>query len=117
MKKNMLKTAALAAFACSVLFGPALAAGSITLAWDPSTNSSVAGYNIYYGGAKGTYTNKISAGNATNVTVSGLASGTTYYFVATTYNTMGLESSFSRVVSGLVPSNLPPPTGLHIVIN
>jgi hypothetical protein len=44
----------------------AFATGSVTLAWNPSTDPLVAGYNIYYGGASGTYTNEICAGNATN---------------------------------------------------
>ena len=55
-----------------------LAAGSVTLAWSPSTDPAVAGYNIYYGGAHGVYTNKIAAGMATKVTISGLIQGTTY---------------------------------------
>jgi hypothetical protein len=82
------------------------AAGSVTLAWNRSTNSIVAGYNVYYGGASGAYTNEVSAGNATNATISGLIQGTTYYFTATTYSTAGMESSFSSEVSYLVPLNV-----------
>jgi hypothetical protein len=110
-----------------VLFGPilfsvlfavmqlsAFATGSVTLAWNPSTDPIVAGYNVYYGGASGTYTNEICAGNATNVTISGLIQGTTYYFAATTYASSGVESPFSSEVSYLVPTNVPignqPPT-------
>src|SRR5712671_1390866 len=48
------------------------AASSVTLAWDPSPSGGVAGYNVYYGPASGTYTNMVTAGNATNATVSGL---------------------------------------------
>jgi hypothetical protein len=59
----------------------------------------VAGYNVYYGGASGVYTNEICAGNSTNATISDLVPGNTYYFVATTYNTMGMESPFSAEVS------------------
>jgi hypothetical protein len=85
----------------------AFATGSVTLTWNPSTNLSVAGYNIYYGGASGTYTNEICAGNATNATISGLAQGTTYYFAATTYTATGVESSFSSEVSYRIPLNAP----------
>ena len=50
---------------------PAFATQNVTLAWNPSTDPTVVGYNIYYGGASGNYTNTLSAGNATNMTVSG----------------------------------------------
>ena len=87
---------------------PAFAAGSVTLAWDPSTDPTVTGYNVYYGGASGTYTNEICAGNATNVTISDLVQGATYYFAATTFAASGMESPFSSEVSYLVPPNVPP---------
>ena len=85
----------------------AFATGSLTLAWNASTNPIVAGYNVYYGGACGTYTNKICAGNATNATITGLVQGATYYFAATTYAAGGTESPFSSEVSCLVPLNAP----------
>ena len=88
-------------------------AASVTLAWNPSTDPTVAGYNVYYGGASATYTNEISAGNVTNITVSGLVPGATYYFAATTYNTAGMESALSSEASYQVPlsgatTNQPP---------
>jgi hypothetical protein len=94
---------------------PALATTTnVTLAWNPGTDSTIAGYNIYYGGASHTYTNKISVGKATSVTISGLVQGTTYYFAATTYSTSGLESALSSELAYLVPANVPivnqPPT-------
>ena len=55
-----------------LLSSPALATQNVTLAWNASTDPTVVGYNIYYGGASATYTNTLSAGNATNLTVSGL---------------------------------------------
>src|SRR5664280_2150206 len=67
----------------------ALATQSITLAWDPSPDPTVVGYNIYYCLVSRTYTNIVDVGNATNVTISGLIEGTTYYFAATAYNTLG----------------------------
>jgi hypothetical protein len=87
---------------------------SVTLAWNSSTDSTIAGYNIYYGGASYTYTNEISVGKATSVTISGLVQGTTYYFAATTYSASGLESAFSSELAYLVPVGTPianqPPT-------
>jgi len=92
----------------------ALAAGSVSLAWTASTNPIVAGYNVYYGGKSGAYNSKISAGNATNVTISGLTQGATNYFAATTYTSSGVESPLSSEVSYLIPLNVPivnqPPT-------
>jgi len=76
---------------------------SVTLAWNQSTDPTVTGYNLYYGGASGTYTNMINAGNATNMTFPGLVGGTTYYFAATTYNSSGIQSPFSGEVSYTVP--------------
>jgi hypothetical protein len=85
----------------------AFASGSVTLAWSANTNPIVAGYNIYYGGACGVYTNKICAGKATNATLSGLCEGSTYYFAATTYSVAGMESSYCNEVSYLVPRIIP----------
>lgn len=83
---------------------PALASGTATLAWNPSADPLVAGYYLYYGGASRAYTNRISVGNATNIKVSGLVGGLTYYFAVTAYSLVGLESPFSGEVSCLVPA-------------
>ena len=83
---------------------------SITLGWDPSTDADVAGYKVYYGAATGSYTNSIQVGNVTTATVSNLVGGVTYYFAASTLNSIGLESVMSAETSYLmpVPVNLPP---------
>lgn len=80
---------------------------SVTLAWNPSTDPTVVGYNVYYGGASGNYTNTLFAGNATSLTVSGLVEGTTYYFATTAYNNSGVQSPFSSEVSYTVPTPRP----------
>jgi hypothetical protein len=76
---------------------------SVTLAWNRSSDTNVAGYKIYDGVASHTYTNMVNAGSATNATISGLIPGTTYYFAATTYSYLGVESPFSSEVSYTVP--------------
>ena len=76
---------------------------SVTLAWNQSADPTVAGYKAYYGVASHTYTNNIDVGNATSATISGLIPGTTYYFAATTYSALGVESPFSSEVSYTVP--------------
>jgi hypothetical protein len=81
----------------------AIAARSVTLAWNPSVDPSVAGYNVYWGTASGSYSEKLVAGTAATAVISGLMEGTTYYFVVTAYNISGLESDPSNEVSYRVP--------------
>jgi len=71
---------------------------------DPSADSDVVGYNVYYGTASGSYTTKVNAGNATTYIVSNLQAGSTYYFAATAYDSYGYESSYSNQLSATVPS-------------
>jgi Fibronectin type III domain len=95
-----------------IIFGvflPASAVGgtqtqSVTLAWNRSTNVDVVGYDIYYGEASGIYTNKISVGNVTTLTVAGLQDGSTYYFAATAVNSLGVESGFSNQATYSAPA-------------
>jgi hypothetical protein len=87
------------------------AAGTVTLAWDRSTDPTAAGYNVYYGAASRTYTNVVNATTNTSLSIPGLVAGATYYFAATTYNLAGLESDYSTEVFYTVPSpviNVPP---------
>jgi Fibronectin type III domain len=87
----------------SALMASVQAAGSVTLSWNRSKDPTVVGYDIYYGRAIGTYTSKVSVGNATNLTISGLMPATTYYFAATAVNGLGIESLFSSAMSYTVP--------------
>lgn len=80
------------------------AAQSVSLTWSPSPDANVAGYNVYYGVASRNYTNRIDVGTATNATVNGLIEGVTYYFAATAYNILGVESDYSEEVFYAVPT-------------
>jgi hypothetical protein len=82
---------------------------SATLAWNASDDPMVTGYNVYWRMGSNTYsiTNYVSVGLVTNVTVTGLSLGTTYYFAATTYNASGLESPDSAEVIYTTPTNRP----------
>jgi hypothetical protein len=82
------------------------ATNSVTLTWDSSTSSAVAGYRVYYGGASGIYTNSVTMGNGTTGTVSGLASGITYFFTVVARDASGLESEHSNWISYVVPGPL-----------
>jgi PKD repeat protein len=97
-----------AALFCALLPSRAQA-GSLTLAWDASTDPNVVGYYIYYGPASGSYNGKIDVGLVTQYTVPNLLDGTTYYFAATDYNASRQESGFSNEVSAVVPVITPPP--------
>jgi len=74
--------------------GPA----SAVLTWDAVTGA--AGYRIHYGTTSGMYLQVQDAGSLTTYTVAGLSSGTTYYFVATAYDSSNPpnESGFSNAV-------------------
>jgi hypothetical protein len=85
--------------ACSIAEGNS----SVSLEWNPNTDPSVDGYNVYYGGASHDYTNVIPLGNTTNVRVDGLMEGKAYYFAVTARDAYGDESDFSDETAYLVP--------------
>jgi hypothetical protein len=82
----------------------ALPSRSITIAWDPVSDSAVAGYLVYEGVASQSYTNIIDVGNNTSATLTGLAPGMTYYFAVATYDTNGLQGPISGEISYTVPA-------------
>ena len=80
-----------------------VAAASVTLAWDPSAESSVSGYKVHYGPNSRAYSFVIDAGNATTQTIGNLQEGVAYYFSVTAYSIGGRESDFSGEISYAVP--------------
>jgi chitodextrinase len=83
------------------------ATGTALLTWDPVTAPNLVGYRVYYGTDPGTYLQAtgqgIGVGNVTTYTVTGLSSGTRYYFAATAVYSSGNESVFSNEVSKSIP--------------
>ena len=80
---------------------------SATLSWNPPTTNvdgtnltDLAGYKIYYGTTSGEYKEVLDVNDpkATEYTIATLPPGT-YYFVATAYDVIGNESSYSNEVS------------------
>lgn len=71
---------------------------SVSLIWDPSPGTNVAGYYIYVSGSSGAHTaqSRTNAGPNTSLTVSNMMLGNTYYFVATAYSADALESTWSN---------------------
>ena len=76
---------------------------SVTLGWEPSLEPNVVGYRIYYGILSHDYTNHVTVENGTSATITGLVSGQTYYFAATTLNAQSQESDFSNEAMYEVP--------------
>lgn len=95
---------------------PTQAAGVI-LAWDANPEPDIAGYRIYQSQQSGVYDPQAPAaetGTETTVTLGDLQYGETYYFVATAFNTSGLESDYSNEIAFTVtarpdPLTLEPP--------
>ena len=88
----------------------AVSLGSVTLNWTPPTQNTdgtlltdLAGYNIYWGTSAGNYPNSVTINNASISTyvVENLATGT-YEFVATSFNTAGVESGYSNSTTKVV---------------
>ena len=94
----------------AALPSPGSSSGTVTLSWTPPTQNvdgsyltDLAGYNIYYGLTEGQYSQRINIDNpgiATYVVTN--LSPNTYYFVATSFNTSGVESPYSSVVVKVV---------------
>ncbi len=103
-----------AAQAGTFLF-PSNSVPRVTLAWDPSPDTNVVSYNVYWGVVSRGYTNLVNVVGTNAVTISGLARGATYYFAATALNDVGLESPFSNEASYSVPT-MPQAPLLHPVI-
>src|SRR5436853_4139764 len=80
---------------------------SDTRAWGAGTAANLSGYRIYYGTAPGTYLQSagqgLNAGNVTTYTVTGLSSGTRYYFAVAAYDTLNNESTYSNEVFTVIP--------------
>jgi hypothetical protein len=81
-----------------------LAAQSVTLAWDPGTNASIAGYTLY-SSADGTHFQALlDAGTNTTCTVTGLTPASTMYFEVVAYDTNDDQSSPSGLIEYTVPN-------------
>ena len=89
----------------------AISLGSVTLTWTAPTKNEdgtdltdLDGYKLYWGTTPGVYPNSVTIDNETVTTyvVDDLAPGT-YMFVATSFNTSGVESRYSGMATKVVP--------------
>src|SRR4051812_43058994 len=95
---------------CGALAGTVQAQSSVTLAWNPVTNSPVTGYRLYRGTTSHAYIANTNAGCSTQATLTGLIAGVTNYFAVTAYNASGVESDYSTEVAYvIVVTNTSPP--------
>ena len=73
---------------------------TVTLAWAASTAANVGGYIVYYGTSSGNYTASVDVGNSTSYTLTGLQTGTAYYFAVSAYDTTrAFQSRYSNEAS------------------
>ncbi len=104
-----------------VLATNSLNAGSVTLAWNPSSSSGLTNYTVKYGTASGSYTGRVDvSGVTTNATVGGLATGVNFYFVVTARSTNLMESDPSNEISYRLPTTgtntQPTANGLTVLV-
>ncbi len=85
---------------------------NITLAWDPSPSTSIAGYCIYYGDDGTNFQCVVDVGTNTSYEVTGLQEGQTYTFAVIAYTSQGLGSPPSNLITYVVPG----PVGITISI-
>jgi fibronectin type 3 domain-containing protein len=77
---------------------------SASLNWNPSA-SAVAGYNVYRGSVSGGPYSimNTSLDGSTNFVDFNVQAGQTLFYVVTSVETNGMESSFSNEVKALIP--------------
>jgi len=85
----------------SLLWVVAASAMEIQLQWDPNTEPDLAGYKVYYGIDGLANHAHLDVSNQTVATISGLDPANNYSFAVTAYNSSGLESSYSNIVTAL----------------
>ena len=78
-------------------------AQSVTLAWDTSSDATIAGYKVRYGTTSGNPNQIVDVGKVTTSTVSSLNDATTYYFTVVAYNSARTESQPSNQISYRTP--------------
>jgi hypothetical protein len=90
------------------VFAGVACSATVTVAWDPNPEPTVAGYNMYYGTSSGRYTSSVDVGSATRCAISALQEGVTYYLAVTAYDGSGNQSGYSDEIVYTVPSGADP---------
>lgn len=94
-------------------------ASDVILQWDPNTEPDLRGYRVYYkanssefpfdgaGAIEGA--SPIDVANLTTATITGLDPATDYSFAVTAYNTSGMESPYSEIITIPAVKDTTPP--------
>jgi hypothetical protein len=81
---------------------------SATLAWAPSTASTITGYNLYRATVSGGYTAPLNSSpislSTAQFTDSTVQAGQTYYYVFTFVDSNNVQSTYSNEVSATIPT-------------
>jgi len=72
---------------------PTPAVGAVDLSWSTTVSSDLAGYRVYYGTADGVYGANVDAEKADAITITGLTSGVTYWFMLGAYDQYNNEAT------------------------
>ena len=83
------------------------AAETLTLMWNPSTDSSVAGYLVYVGTQSGNYSTTYDVGNTTTFAYPNATAGQAYYFAVAAYSAGPVIGTKSAEVSGTTNGGAP----------
>jgi bacillopeptidase F len=76
----------------------------VSLSWDASSSSSIAGYRVYRSTSAGTGFVPLTAIIADLTYVdSTVAASNTYYYVVTAVDSVGVESPYSNEVTAIIP--------------
>ena len=115
MKRYFLRVAFFLALALPAAAGPLkvdqATPTTVTMMWDPSPESDLAGYRIYQSKVGGGPYARIG-----QIQVMAVPEFTTYFWVVTAYNTAGMESGYSNEVSKTIATAPAPPKGLRLTI-
>src|SRR5262245_58313182 len=91
-----------------IAFAESASGGTLKVLWNHSTDKHTAGYLVSYGTQSGKYTGTVKAGYVTSVNITGLTTGTLYYFVVQSYDKDNVTGPRSPEVSGRVPTSTGP---------
>ncbi len=104
--------------ACLLMASAPALAKDISLAWDPNSESDLAGYKVHYRPADSSSFNgagaiqgpsPVTVGNLTSIQIMGLDENRTWCFAVSAYNTSGLDSPLSGEVCTVAgPGNTNP---------
>jgi hypothetical protein len=98
MARISLGLRALICGACLLLLPQAVNAATVTLQWDPNTESDLRGYLLKWGTSSGVYTQSVDVGKQTTYTVTLTTPGSkTYYFTVLAYNDAGISGPAPEV--------------------